>query len=209
MNIHLLQTISKNGIFKKKVLCASILNNQMADLTQIEPSSYKSTMKIPVWFVAMKEKLEALYSQKTWTLVPLPSQKNLVGCKWIFKIKRNVDGTIARHKARLVVKGFRQEQGLNYEETFSLVVKPTTVRLILALAAHFNWPLRQLDVKNAFLHGILHEEVYMSQPPGFADNQFPSLVCKLQKSLYGFKQAPRAWNDRFTQFLPKFRQHIF
>ena len=91
---------------------------------------------------------------------------------------------------------------MDYGETFSLVVKPTTVRLVLALAAHFNWSLRQLDVKNAFLHGILQEEVYTSQPSGFEDLNHPQLVCKLHKSLYGLKQAPCAWNDWFTQFLP-------
>jgi hypothetical protein len=91
---------------------------------------------------------------------------------------------------------------LDYGDTFSPVVKPTTVQLVLALAAHFHWPLRQLDIKNAFLHGIIQEEVYMSQPLGFEDSLHPHHVCKLHKSLYGLKQAPRAWNDRFTQFLP-------
>ena len=104
----------------------------------------------------MKEEIDALHSQRTWSLVPLPSRKNLVGCKWIFSIKKNVDGSIARHKARLVAQGFSQEPGLDYGETFSPVVKPTTVRLVLALAAHFGWDLRQLDVKNAFLHGTLN-----------------------------------------------------
>ncbi|CAN6698425.1 unnamed protein product [Malus baccata var. baccata] len=107
--------------------------------------------------LAMTEELSALHSQGTWSLVPLPPNKNLVGCKWVFKIKRDADGNISRYKARLVAKGFNQEEGLDYGETFSPVVKPTTVR--------------QLDVKNAFIHGILQEEVYMSQPPGFVDSQ--------------------------------------
>ncbi|XP_021811484.1 uncharacterized protein LOC110754690 [Prunus avium] len=101
-----------------------------------------------------------------------------------------------------MAKDFSQEAGLDYSETFSPVVKPSIVRLVLALSATFGWQLQQLDVKNAFLHGILHEEVYMSQPLGFIDSENPNLVCKLHKSLYGLKQAPRAWNDRFTQFLP-------
>ena len=135
-------------------------------------------------------------------MVSLPPHKNLVGCKLVFKLEKNSDGSVARHKARLVAQGFSQEPGLDYGETFSPVVKPTTVRLVLALAATYGWTLRQLDIKNAFLHGVLQEEVFMAQSPGFADDRFPELVCKLNKSLYGLKQAPRAWNERFTSFLP-------
>lgn len=102
----------------------------------------------------------------------------------------------------MVARGFSQEYGVDYDETFSPVVRHTTVRLILGLAAHYNWTLHQLDVKNAFLHGYLNEEVYMTQPGGFKDPNHPHLVCKLHKSLYGLKQAPRAWNERFTNFLP-------
>ncbi|XP_070674720.1 uncharacterized protein [Malus domestica] len=178
------------------------VESEGTNLSLIEPTSYKSTLKNPIWFKAMQEEISALHTQGTWNLVVLPSLKNLVGCKWIFKIKRHSNGTIARHKARLVAKGFSQEPGIDYGETFSPVVKPTTVRLVLTLAAQFGWSLRQLDVKNAFLHGILEDEVYMAQPPGFEDVHHPHLVCKLQKSLYGLKQAPRAWNDRFTKFLP-------
>lgn len=168
----------------------------------IEPLNYKSALQIPEWKQAMREEYAALMNQHTWSLVPLPPDKNLVSCKWLFKLKRNADGSIARHKARLVARGFSQEYGVDYDETFSPVVRHTTVRLILGLAAHHNWNLHQLDVKNAFLHGYLTEEVYMSQPGGFEDNKNPNLVCKLHKSLYGLKQAPRAWNERFTNFLP-------
>ncbi|KAM1492902.1 hypothetical protein ACFX14_024715 [Malus domestica] len=197
-----MQTRSKSGIVKKKVILTTVEDFGGIDLNLIEPSTYKSALKIPVWMSAMKEELSALSKQGTWSLVPLPTHKNLVGCKWIFKIKKHVDGSIARHKARLVAQGFSQEPGLDYGETFSPVVKPTTVRLILSLAAQFDWPLRQLDVKNAFLHDILQEEVYMAQPLGFLDPHHPELVCKLHKSLHGLKQAPRAWNERFTAFLP-------
>ena len=114
----------------------------------------------------------------------------------MYKIKRGSDGSIARYKARLVAKGFLQQYGLDYEETFSPIVKPATVRIILALAVQFNWSLKQLDVSNAFLHGVLQEEVFMSQPPGYVDPDHPELVCKLHKAIYGLKQAPRAWFDR-------------
>jgi hypothetical protein len=193
-----MQTRSKSGITKRKAFLASIQDSGAIDISLIEPATYKSAIKDPMWSQAMKDEIHALYTQGTWSLVPLPANRNLVGCKWIFKIKRHSDGSIARHKAWLVAKGFNQEPGLDYGDTFSPVVKPATVRLVLALAAHFNWPLRQLDVKNAFMHDILQEEVYMSQPPDFEDLQHPHLVCKLHKSLYGLKQTPRVWNDQFT-----------
>ena len=149
----------------------------------------------------MDSEYNSLLKKKTWSLVPLPSSKKVVHCKWAYKIKRGSDGSIARNKVRLVVKGFLQQYGLDYEETFSLVVKPATVRIILALAIHFNWSLKQLDVSNAFLHGVLQEEVFMSQPPGYVDPDHPEHVYKLHKAIYGLKQAPRVWFDSFTSQL--------
>ena len=131
-------------------------------------------------------------------MVPLPLSKNVVGCKWVYKLKTHSDGSIARYKARLVAKGFHQQYGIDFTETFNPVIKPPTVRLILSLAVSLNWPLRQLDVKNAFLHGTLKEEVYMTQPQGYIDPIHPQYVCKLHKSIYGLKQAPRAWFKSFT-----------
>jgi hypothetical protein len=115
----------------------------------------------------MDEEFSALQRQHTWSLVPPLIGKNIVGCKWVFKLKRNSNGSISRYKARLVAKGFHQQYVIDFEETFSPVVKPPTVRLILSLAVTYNWPLRQLDMRNAFLHGVLKEEVYMMQPPGY------------------------------------------
>jgi hypothetical protein len=188
-----MQTRSKSGIYKPKLGYAA-----QVDYTVTEPPSYKIAAQHSPWCTAMQEEFAALQKQGTWSLVPPPPHKNIVGCKWVYKLKRHSDGTIARYKARLVAKGFHQQQGVDYDETFSPVVKPPTVRLILSLAVSLNWPLRQLDVKNAFLHGTLKEEVYMAQPQGYIDSTNSHYVCKLHKSIYGLKQAPRAWFDSFT-----------
>ena len=146
----------------------------------------------------MDVEFQALQRQNTWSLVPAPLHANLVGCKWVFKLKLNSDGSIARYKTRLVAKCFHQQPRIDYFKTFSPVIKPATVRLILAIVVSCNWPLRQLDVSNAFLHGHLKKEVFMQQSPGYVDAAHPYYVCKLHKSLYGLKQAPRAWFERFT-----------
>jgi histone deacetylase 1/2 len=123
---------------------------------------------------------------------------NVIDCKWVWKIKRKADGSIDRHKGRLVAKGFKQRYGLDYEDTFSPVVKIATIRLVLSVAISRGWCLRQLDVQNVFLHGILEEEVYMRQPPGFEDEKRAHYVCRLDKALYGLKQAPRTWYARLS-----------
>jgi len=134
-------------------------------------------------------------------LVSPQCASNLVGCKWIFRVKCNSNGSISRYKAHLVAKGFHQRPGLDYTETFSPVVKPTTVRLVLSIAVSNGWKLRQLDVNNAFLQGHLQEDVYMVQPPAFVDKEHPHFICKLRKAIYGLKQAPRAWYHELRSFL--------
>jgi hypothetical protein len=109
-----------------------------------------------------------------------------------------LDGFVDHYKARLVDKGFKQHYGIDYEDTFSPVVKPATIRLVLSVAISHNWKLRQLNVHNAFLHGVLEEDIYMKQPPGFCDSSHPDYVCKLDKAIYGLKQAPRAWYSRLS-----------
>jgi hypothetical protein len=149
----------------------------------------------------MAEEYQALIDNDTWRLVPRPPGANVVSGKWIFKHKYHSDGTLARHKARWVVRGFSQQHGIDYDETFSPVVKHPTIRTVLSIAASRSWPIRQLDVKNAFLHGHLEETVYCQQPPGFVDPAAPDHVCLLQRSLYGLKQAPRAWYQRFATYI--------
>ncbi|CAM8990642.1 unnamed protein product [Rhodiola kirilowii] len=154
---------------------------------------------------AMHKELNALQATNTWEITDLPSGKNPVSSKWVYRIKRKSDGSIERYKARLVARGFSQQEGLDYHETFAPVVKMNTVRTLLAVAVSKNWPLFQLDVDNAFLHGHLHEEVYMTPPPGFFQNEKAAgKVFKLLKSLYGLKQAPRQWFSRFSDSLISF-----
>ena len=147
----------------------------------------------------MKVEMEALENNKTWDLVQLPKGKKLVGCKWVFTPKYNSDGSLERYKARLVAKGYTQTYGVDYEETFAPVAKMNTFRILLALAANQGWDMLQFDVKNAFLHGDLKEEIYMEVPPGFYSQVAPGTVCRLKKALYGLKQSPRAWFGRFTK----------
>jgi histone deacetylase 1/2 len=142
-----------------------------------------------------------LMQNKTWHLVPPVKGRNIIDSKWVFKVKRKADGTLDKYKARLVAKGFKQRYGINYEDTFIPVIKMSTIRAILSIAISKGWGLRQLDVQNAFLHGILEEEVYMRQPPGYEDKTRPNFVCKLDKALYGLKQAPRAWYARLSSKL--------
>jgi hypothetical protein len=149
----------------------------------------------------MGREFDALIANGTWSLCPRPDKFHVVRNKWVYKIKRTPEGQIDRYKARLVAKGFDQQYGIDYFETFSPVIKPSTIRVVLSLAVAFNWPIKQLDVSNAFLHGFLDEEVYMEQPQGFIDESRPEYVCRLHKSLYGLKQAPRAWFQRFSTHL--------
>ena len=140
-----------------------------------EPHSYREASSNPLWQAAMTEELDALSRNRTWDLVDLPPDKSIVGYKWVFKIKTRSDGSIERYKARLVVKGFIQEYGIDYEETFTLVASLSSVCTLLAVAASHQWNLFQMDVKNAFLNRDLSEEVYMQPPPGLSHP--PDKVC--------------------------------
>ena len=154
------------------------------------PKTVKEALNHPRWYNAMLEEIQALEVNHTWNLVDLPIRKNVMGCKWVFAIKVNPDGLVARLKARLVAKGYAHTYGMDYFDTFSLVARLASVHLIISIVASQHWPLHQLDIKNAFLHGDLQEEVYMEQPPGFVAQVEYGKVCHLRKSLYGLKQSP-------------------
>ena len=168
-----------------------------------EPECYDEAMQVEdsvKWESAMKDEMDSLMSNQTWELAELPPGKKALHNKWIFRIKEEHDGS-KRYKARLVVKGFQQKEGVDYTEIFSPVVKLTTIRLVLKIVAAENLHLEQLDVKTAFLHGDLEEEIYMKQPEGFIKAGKKNLVCRLKKSLYGLKQAPRQWYKKFDSFM--------
>ncbi|PKU78290.1 Retrovirus-related Pol polyprotein from transposon TNT 1-94 [Dendrobium catenatum] len=170
-------------------------------LVPTQPLGYTQAAKYTVWRQAMSAEFEALQRQGTWTLVPYDPSQNLLGCKWLFKTKYNADGSIARYKARLVAQGFKQEHGLDYHETFSPVAKFATIRVFLTVAINRGWPIIQLDVSNAFLHGTLKEVIHMKQPAGFVDSQYPNHVCLLKKSIYGLKQSPREWFATLSSYM--------
>lgn len=170
-----------------------------------EPKSYKEAIKSKdnkQWVEAMNDEYQSLIKNGTWVLVDPPKGQAVIDNRWVFRIKEKPNGEIDRYKARLVVRGFTQCYGIDYTETFSPVVRFTSVRAIFALAAHRGMRVYQFDVKTAFLYGDLKENVYMQQPVGFEDGS--NKVCKLIKSLYGLKQASRCWNEKFTYFIKKF-----
>ena len=165
------------------------------------PKTFRSALADPNWHAAMEEEHVALMKNHTWELVPQPSQANVGTGKWVFKHKFTADGSLERYKAQWVLRGFTQRPGIDFGETFSPVVKLATVQTVLSLALSRQWPIHQLNVKNAFLHGTLQETVYCVQPSGFEDSAHPEFVYHLNKSLYGLKQAPRAWYSRFATHL--------
>lgn len=170
-----------------------------------DPSTYKEALRSEnanSWKCAMQAEFESLQQNETWKLEPLPPGKLPVKCKWVFKAKRDTQGNVVRFKARLVAKGFTQVEGVDYHDTFSPVVRFTTIRYLMATAARFDLNIRQLDVVTAFLHGRLEEEIFMSQPEGFSDGT--GRYCKLLKSIYGLKQSSRVWNCTLNQVLLDF-----
>jgi hypothetical protein len=201
-------TQSKNHVFQPKTFGdGTVRYPTPAALTvslspnEIEATCFSNADKEAEWRKAMNEEFDALLRNYTWTLVPYYPSQNVVGCKWVFRIKRKADGNIERYKARLVAKGFYQQPGINYDETYSLVVKPIAIRTVLSLEVTAGCHIHQIDVSSAFLHGVLQEDIYMSQPAGFTHPTFPYAVCKLRKALYGLKQTSREWFSQLSTLL--------
>ncbi|GKF16784.1 retrovirus-related pol polyprotein from transposon TNT 1-94, partial [Tanacetum coccineum] len=165
-----------------------------AFLTSVEPKNYKDALTQACWIEAMQEELHEFERLEVWELVPLPDKAFVISLKWIYKVKLDELGGILKNKAR-------QEEGIDFEESFAPVARLEAIRIFLAFAAHMNMVIYQMDVKTAFLNGDLREEVYVSQPDGFVDPDKPNYVYKLKKALYGLKQAPRAWYDMLSSFL--------
>nr|GFC21449.1 retrovirus-related Pol polyprotein from transposon TNT 1-94 [Tanacetum cinerariifolium] len=176
-------------------------------VSTMEPMNVKEAMTDPAWIESMQEELLQFKRMDVWVLVPTPDNISPLTLKWIFKNKHDEEQTVIRNKSRLVVRGYRQEEGIDFEESFAPVARMEAIKIFLAYAAHKLFTVFQMDVKIAFLHGSLKEDVYVCQPEGFIDADHPSHVYKLKKALYGLTQAPRAWYDELLTFL--LQNHFF
>ena len=178
---------------------ASVDNSNEMEPTDINEAMNGNNSK--EWKDAMCSEFESLTKNHTWDLVDKPNDKNIVGCKWVYKVKHDDKGNISRYKARLVAQGYTQKEGIDYGEVFAPVVKYNSIRSLLAIANELDLDVHQMDVKCAFLQGDLEEEIYMQQPEGFIDKDHPNKVCRLRKSIYGLKQSARCWNLAINTFL--------
>lgn len=167
----------------------------------VEPECFDEATQDEAWKKAMENEMNMIEKNQTWELVRRPSDKPVIGVKWVYKTKLNLDGSVQKNKARLVAKGYAQKPGIDYNETFAPMARLDTIRTLIALAAKNNWKLYQLDVKSSFLNGVLEEKVYVDQPDGFIVQGVEDKVYKLHKALYGLKQAPRAWCGEIDSYL--------
>ncbi|GKB06944.1 retrovirus-related pol polyprotein from transposon TNT 1-94 [Tanacetum coccineum] len=166
----------------------------------------REAMKSKKWRQAMEEEIKSIEKNDTWELTTLPKGQKAIGVKWVYKAKKNAKGEVEKYKARLVAKGYKKKHGIDYEEVFAPVARLETIRMIIAIAAQYRWKIHQMDVKSAFLNGLLEEEVYVEQPEGYVAKGQEGKVLNLKKALYGLKQAPRAWNTRIDKY---FQEHGF
>ncbi|KAL4385296.1 hypothetical protein GQ457_15G029610 [Hibiscus cannabinus] len=176
---------------------------ERCNLVFAEPTSFNDAAKVPEWIDAMKSEISAIEKNGMWFLTNLPSGKHAIGVKWVYRTKFNPDGTIFKHKARLVVKGYAQIGGVDYGDTFAPVARLDTIKLLIAIAGQLGWNVFHLDVKSAFLNGELEEDIYVCQPEGFVVPGKEHQVYKLKRALYGLKQAPRAWYYRIDSYFQK------
>ncbi|GJW53466.1 retrovirus-related pol polyprotein from transposon TNT 1-94 [Tanacetum coccineum] len=170
-------------------------------VSRTKSKNFKEAMSDSAWIEPMQEELHQFDRLDVWELVDRPLCKNVINMTWIWKNKRDEDNTLIRNKAHLVAKGYNQQEGINFEESFAPVTRLEAVRLFVAYAAHKSFPIYQMDVKTTFLNGPLKEEVYVNQPDGFVDPHHPDKVYPLKKALYGLKQAPKAWYGELFIFL--------
>ena len=168
-----------------------------------DPTTFENAVKEEKWRKAMDDEIDAIERNGTWELSDLPKGQKTIGVKWVYKTKLKEDGEIDKYKARLVAKGYKQEHGVDYTEVFAPVARHDTIRMVIALAAQNSWPIFQLDVKSAFLHGYLEEEVFIEYPSGYIRIEDEQKVYKLKKALYGLKPAPRAWYSRIEAYFRK------
>ena len=185
------------------------LQEQESDigLEEDDPINFRQVIKCSnsqKWIDAMNDEMKSMSDNDVWELVTLPEGIKPIGCKWIFKTKRDSGGNVIKYKARLVAKGYTQKEGIDYKETFSPVSSKDSFRTIMALVAHFDLELHQMDVKTAFLNGDIEETIYMVQPENFVSDESEKKVCKLKKSIYGLKQASRQWYYKFHAVITSF-----
>lgn len=196
-NLHLMITRAKHGIFKPKYKPCLVSTVELP----FEPPSIVVALQSPQWKNAMQSEYQAPVDNGAWTLVPYTPDMKVISNKWIFKVKTNADGSLDKLKARLVARGFEQFAGVDYLETFSPVIKSSTIRFVFFLAATRHWYIQQLDINNVFLNGLLEDKIFITQPQGFEDATCPDHVCRLKKSFYGLKQALHAWYDTLKSSL--------
>nr|GEU42136.1 retrovirus-related Pol polyprotein from transposon TNT 1-94 [Tanacetum cinerariifolium] len=170
-------------------------SNLRGNINGKEPKNVNEALGDESWIVAMQKELNQFVANNVWELVPQPKNITIIGTKWVFRNKLDENGIVSRNKARLVAQGYNQQEGIDYDETYALVVRLESIRIVLAYACALDFKLFQMDVKSAFLNGFINEEVYVTQPPGFIDFEKPDHVYKLKKALYGLKPAPKAWPD--------------
>jgi hypothetical protein len=173
----------------------------MCDLVEKEPTCFEEAVQKKEWMDAMTEEYQSIMKNNVWEVFPKPKNKYVVSSKWIYKIKHATNGSIEKHKARFVARGFSQKEGIDYEETFSPVAKYTSIKTIISLVAKMKWKFHHMDVKTTFLNGVIEEEVYIEQLQGFEVEDRKTHIYRLKKAMYGLKQALRAWYGRIDSFL--------